>query len=346
MEEENKVEEKKKSKAGIIIVIIIAAVLIIGLICFILAVVSGVLLFNSAKKQIQELPKIVLVGTKETTITDETKKCFDTYSYKELIINGKVVDLGVNTKEDLDQCYVSSVESYKKADDFIVVNVEKVTNSDGNYATSTLFVLDNTGKILKSINELDEKPIYNLTYSLINNKITINAYSEVINSLVPPLCSKGENNAVAGTYEITYLGNNNVSEIIKTKSKTYGEVLKEEGMSFKELCSVSAEQNKTCSYKKLTEPSKISDLEKNEIIKFLESRGKSIDSNTLKVSKAISEYAYEVSYEFKQKIGSYQIVELIYNQNGKWYSHTGEGSAYTIDQANGLKTKICSECSC
>ena len=234
--EENKVEEKKKSKAGIIIVIIIAAVLIIGLICFILAVVSGVLLFNSAKKQIQEIPKIVLVGTKETTIKEETKKCFETYSYKELTINGKVVDLGVNTKEDLDQCYISSVESYKKADDFIVVNVEKNTNSDGNYATYTLFLLDNTGKIIKSISNLDDNPIYNLTYRLEDNKITINAFSKVINSFVPAPCSEGENNIVAGIYETKYLGSNSFSDITKIKAKSYGEYLTENNMKFSEVC--------------------------------------------------------------------------------------------------------------
>lgn len=233
--EENKVEEKKKSKSGIIIVIIIAAVLIIGLICFILAVVSGVLLFNSAKKQIQEMPKTVLVGTKETTIKGE-KQCFEEYSYKELTINGKTIDLGVNTKEDLDQCFVSSVESYKQASDFIIVNVEKNTNADGSFATYTLFILDNTGKIIKSISKLDENPIYNLTYSLEDNKITINAFSKIVNALVPAPCSEGENNIVAGIYEIKYLGNNSFSDTTKIKAKSYGEYLTENGMKFSEVC--------------------------------------------------------------------------------------------------------------
>ena len=234
--EEPKVEEKKKSKAGIIIVIIVGCLLLVGLIIFVTTVIAGVSIFKATEKQIEQLQKTVLVGMKETTIKDETKKCFDTYSYKELTINGKVVDLGVNTKEDLNQCYVSSVESYKKADDFIVVNVEKNTNSDGNYATYTLFLLDNTGKIIKSISKLDDNPIYNLTYSLEDNKITINAFSKVINSLVPAPCSEGENNIVAGIYEVKYLGNNSFSDTTKIKAKSYGEYLKENNMKFSEVC--------------------------------------------------------------------------------------------------------------
>ncbi len=184
-------EENKKNKTSVITIVILC-VLIIITICIVL---------NTKLN----------VGIK--TSTGYGFSDCGVYKYKNLKVNGKKINFGLNKKVNVDnECWVSSVESYQQAKDFIVV---KIYSTQWGYVgagySDTYYILDNNGKILKEINKLGNNSIYDSSFSIINNSIIIKAYP--VSSIIPP--DDDEETIKKITYKIEYLGNYEFSNPIE-----------------------------------------------------------------------------------------------------------------------------------
>jgi len=112
----------------------------------------------------------------------------------------------------------------------------------------------------------------------------------------------------------------------------------------KKICDECGNCNSKCKYATLTNPSSLTNADKKQIIDSIQNNNDNceIDEATFSIN-LIEEKIYEVNFELVDKVGAYNIVDLVWNENGVW-KDLGIGSSYTKDQLDELKGVINIEC--
>ena len=102
--------------------------------------------------------------------------------------------------------------------------------------------------------------------------------------------------------------------------------------------------NNTCSFEVLSDPSGLSQADKNEIVTLIESRTENnqVDLDTLKIS-SYDKNIYKVDFELKDKTGSYVLLDYVWKENGIWKS-LGAGSDFDNEQIETLQGVISASC--